>query len=67
MKLCLTRIKIISFIDNMLFNPTDGSGTKCHPYVTIEFIQTQFIKHCRPINDFFNLTCLQINLLNQLT
>ena len=36
-------------------------------FLKIEFIQTQILKHCRPINDFFDLTCTQIKLQSQST
>ena len=36
------------------------------PFLTIEFIETQIIKPCRSINDFFNLPCMQMKLQNQL-
>ena len=35
------------------------------PFLTIEFIQTQIVKHFRAIDNFFNLTSMQVNLQNQ--
>ena len=57
--------EIISCINNMLFTLTGCSETKFQHFLMIKFIQTQFRKLYKPINDFFNLTCLQINLKNQ--
>ena len=34
-------------------------------FLTTEIIQSQIVKHCWPIDDFFNLTCMQINWQNQ--
>ena len=61
-KILYQAYKIISFFDKMLFTPTDYNGTKCYYFVMVKFIQTQFVRHCRPINHFFNLTWLQISL-----
>ena len=55
----------MSLIDDIFFTLTDCNGTKCHQFLTIEIIQTQIVKHCWPIDDFFNLTCMQVNLQNQ--
>ena len=55
----------MNLIDDILFTLTDCNGTKCHQFLTIEIIQTQIVKHYRPIDDFFNLTCMQVNLQNQ--
>ena len=45
----------------MLFTPTDFIG-KISPFLTIKFIQTQIVKHCRTFNAFF-LTYLHANKL----
>ena len=42
----------------MVFTPTDCNKQ----FLTTEIIQTQIVKHFRPIDDFFNLTCMQMNL-----
>ena len=55
----------MSLIDDMFFTLTDCNKTKYHQFLTIEIIQTQIVKHCWPIDDFFNLTCKEsINLSN---
>ena len=46
----------------MLFIPSDCKGTKCHHFSTIEFIHNS-----KPITDFFNFSCLQLNLQNPST
>ena len=35
------------------------------PLLTIEFIQTQIVTHFRAIDNFFNLSSMQVNLQNQ--
>ena len=51
----------------MLFIPSDCEQNVKLPFLTIEIIQTQIVKHGRSIDDLLNLTCFQVNLQNQST
>ena len=53
--------KIISFIDDMLFTLTDYNRTKITIFNDGNYSNTNR-KAYRLIDDFFNLTCMQINL-----
>ena len=49
----------------MLFTATDCNVKNVTIFNNQNYrIQTQIVKHSRPIDDFFNLICMQINLRN---
>ena len=53
---------MISFIDNMPFTLNKYCKYCNKQFSTTEINQTQIVKQCRPIDDFFSLTGMQINL-----